>query len=214
MVDEKPPEIKVGTRLRYLEAPNHYWKTGSVYPILEVQESGSFIVAVEPTAHFPEQWQPADKLGTRWEIVDEPKQEKPKKVPVRRGGMAHAFYRVELWNKTAYSNGWDYIEEQREATQSEIQRTLFDYVGKSLRALFGSRYDHLRVPESFTGPLPEWCEWEKGSEPKPDGYEGCWNCAKHVASGNDGNACKGHEWHCCDEQCCPVCPDWIPDPPF
>ena len=72
----RSPEIKVGDRLRYLEAPNHYWKTGSVYPILEVQKSGSFIVAVEPTAHFPEQWQPADKLGTRWEIVDEPKQDK------------------------------------------------------------------------------------------------------------------------------------------
>ena len=111
--------------------------------------------------------------------------------------MAHAFFRVELWSKTGYSNGWDYTEERREATQSEIQRTLFDYVRKSHRALFGSRYDHIRVPESFTGPLPEWCEWEKGSEPKQD--KRCGTCKYADLDDNDEpcDSCRGpnfSEW--------------------
>ena len=69
-----------------------------------------------------------------------------------------------------------------------------DVFGKALRS---TDMTSIRVKSSFPGPLPSWCEWEKGSEPKQD--KRCGTCKYEDLDDNDEpcDSCRGpnfSEW--------------------
>ena len=190
----RSPEIKVGTRLRWTGCDCPSYDKGGIYSVVEVHPA-MWVVEGDMQRNY-------ESSMSCWEIVDEPKQEKPKKVPVRRGGVTGPRGGpVEMWlgskeiNSTSFASFAD-------------PDGLF---GMPAFKVNGADFDHIRVPESFTGPLPEWCEWEKGSEPKPDGYRGCVNCASKRA---DMNMCCSAHARWMYEKSRPICPDWVPEPPF
>ena len=179
-------EIKVGTRLRWTGCDCPSYDKGGIYSVVEVHPA-MWVVEGDMQRNY-------ESSMSCWEIVDEPKQEKAKKVPVRRGGnIGPSGGDVEMWRGDAHVTSTSF-------TSFNDYPVLF---GLDNFKVLGTTYDHLRVPEAFTGPLPEWCEWEKGSEPKPDGYRGCVNCASRRA---ENMCCSAHaRWMY--EQSRPICPD-------
>jgi len=141
-------EIKVGTRLRWTGCDCPSYDKGGIYSVVEVHPA-MWVVEGDMQRNY-------ESSMSCWEIVDEPKQEKPKKVPVRRGGIVEfPSADLQVWGRDGKIETY--------TIDGRVNADMPDVFGKALRS---TDMTSIRVKSSFPGPLPSWCEWEKGSEPQ------------------------------------------------